>query len=138
MKQVSRAIITNEEGKVMLGQRSQGLGEGLYALIGGKPDQGESAKEAIVREVKEETGLTFLPTYYLEEVDRDSDSEDPWKVTYFTGTVTGDVKLEPSEIREIIYVSEHDLDLIPIAFNHKEKLKEFFQSRYGDSAIITS
>jgi ADP-ribose pyrophosphatase YjhB (NUDIX family) len=49
MKEVSRAIIMDEEGKVLLGKRGRGIGEGLYALIRGKPDQGESAEEAIVR-----------------------------------------------------------------------------------------
>ena len=37
----------------MLGKRGRGTAEGLYALIGGKPDQGESAEKAIVREVME-------------------------------------------------------------------------------------
>ena len=129
MKEVSRAIIADEEGRVLLGKRGRGTGEGLYALIGGKPDQGESAEEAVVREVMEEIGLRFDPTFYLEEVDSNSDPKDPWKVTYFTGPVTGELKLEPTEVEEIIYISETDLEKIAIAFNHRQKLTEFFQSR---------
>jgi 8-oxo-dGTP pyrophosphatase MutT (NUDIX family) len=129
MKEVSRAIITNEQGKVLLGKRGRGTAEGLYALIGGKPDQGESAEDAIVREVMEEIGLRFSPTFYLEEVDSNSDPEDPWKVTYFIGPVAGELKLEPAEVEEVIYVSESELDRIAIAFNHKQKLVNFFQSR---------
>jgi 8-oxo-dGTP pyrophosphatase MutT (NUDIX family) len=129
MREVSRAIITDNTGRVLLGKRGRGPAAGLYALIGGKPDYGESAREAIVREVMEETGLRFDPTFYLEELDFTSDPKDPWKVTYFTGLVTGELKLEPAEVEEVTYVSESDLKKIAIAFNHKQKLVEFFRSR---------
>jgi hypothetical protein len=77
----------------------------------------------------EEIGLRFAPTFYLKEVDYNSDPKDPWKVTYFTGPVTGKLKLETAEVEEVIYVSESDLEKIAIAFNHRQKLTEFFQSR---------
>jgi len=129
MKEVSRAIITNREGKVLLGKRVRDAAIGLYALIGGKPDIGENAKDAITREVMEEIGLEFNPSFYLEEIDAISDSKEPWKVTYFTGPTVGELKLEPTEVEGVVYVSEPDLDKIDIAFDHKQKLIEFFQSR---------
>lgn len=48
------AIITNADGEVLLQRRSD---NGLWGLPGGSVEIGESVTTAIVREVKEETGL---------------------------------------------------------------------------------
>ncbi|MBI4735100.1 MAG: NUDIX domain-containing protein, partial [candidate division NC10 bacterium] len=49
------AIISNGEGKILLQRRSD---NGLWGLPGGSVEIGESVRDAIVREVREETGLT--------------------------------------------------------------------------------
>ena len=49
------AIIFNGEGRILLQQRSD---NGLWGLPGGSVEIGESVRDAIVREVREETGLT--------------------------------------------------------------------------------
>jgi ADP-ribose pyrophosphatase YjhB (NUDIX family) len=49
------AIITNAEGHVLLQRRSD---NGLWGLPGGSVEIGESVTTAIVREVREETGLS--------------------------------------------------------------------------------
>jgi mutator protein MutT len=48
------AVIRNEEGKVLLQRRSD---NGLWGLPGGSVEIGESVRDAIIREVREETGL---------------------------------------------------------------------------------
>lgn len=49
------AIITEAEGKILLQRRSD---NGLWGLPGGSVEIGESVRQAILREVREETGLT--------------------------------------------------------------------------------
>jgi ADP-ribose pyrophosphatase YjhB (NUDIX family) len=49
------AIIQDAEGRILLQRRSD---NGLWGLPGGSVEIGESVQEAIVREVREETGLT--------------------------------------------------------------------------------
>jgi ADP-ribose pyrophosphatase YjhB (NUDIX family) len=49
------AIIQNGDGRILLQQRSD---NGLWGLPGGSVEIGESVRDAIVREVREETGLT--------------------------------------------------------------------------------
>ena len=129
MKQVSRAIIINDRGKVLLGKRVRSLGAGQYALVGGKPEEGETAELAIIREVKEELGIDFYPTTFIENEDSVSDPEHPWLVTTFTGTFSGEIKPNTAEISDVIWVSDSDLDSFDIAFDHKERLREFFQTR---------
>lgn len=128
MKEVCRAIIIDKKGKILLGRRARGTAAGQYALIGGKPDSGESPRETVIREVKEELGVDFAPTLYLEKIDSSSDPADPWMVYYFVGSINKNPVLNPDEVEDVIFVSEEDLDGIEIAFDGKERLKEYFQS----------
>jgi 8-oxo-dGTP pyrophosphatase MutT (NUDIX family) len=52
------AVITDRRGRLLLQQRSDG---GQWGLPGGSIEIGESAVDAVVREVLEETGLTVTP-----------------------------------------------------------------------------
>jgi ADP-ribose pyrophosphatase YjhB (NUDIX family) len=49
------AVIFDRQGRLLLQQRSDG---GQWGLPGGSVEIGESVQEAVVREVREETGLT--------------------------------------------------------------------------------
>ena len=49
------AIIQDGDGQILLQQRSD---NGLWGLPGGSVEIGESVRDAILREVREETGLT--------------------------------------------------------------------------------
>lgn len=48
-----------KDGKVLLGKRTEGIGENNYVGIGGKAEKGETPAETLVREVKEEIGAAI-------------------------------------------------------------------------------
>ena len=50
------AVIIEDNKKILLTRQWDG-----YSLIGGGVEKGETIEESIVREVKEETGLTIMP-----------------------------------------------------------------------------
>ncbi len=125
-KIVTRAFIQDNEGRILLGRRARGHGVGQFALVGGKPDAGESNDRAIEREVFEELGLKFIPVFYSAVRDTHFDSLYPWEVYYYTGEVTGNLNPKTDEITEVIYVGQSDLDNVDIAFDHRDRLREFF------------
>lgn len=59
MRQAVRAIIVRDD-KLLVMQRNK-FGNVYYTLIGGGIDEGETAENAVVREVLEETGLVVKP-----------------------------------------------------------------------------
>lgn len=127
---VTRAIIIDESGdKVLLGKRGRGVGENKWALVGGKLDLGETAEQAIVREVREELGVGFEPKFYKTATDTGSVPGQEWLVHYFTGPIHGELRPDANEIIDVAYVSRQDLGLLDIAFNHRERLIEYFDLR---------
>lgn len=59
-----KALIFNIEGKVLLLQRDHPIKKLYWDLPGGRLQKGESLKETLVREVKEETGLNNFNEIY--------------------------------------------------------------------------
>ncbi len=50
-----------DQGALLLVQRGRGPGQGLWAVPGGKVQFGETQRQAVIREVREETGLDIEP-----------------------------------------------------------------------------
>jgi mutator protein MutT len=59
-----------DEGRVLLAQRGHEPGLGRWSIPGGLIEVGESLSEAVVREVREETGLEVEPVELVELLDR--------------------------------------------------------------------
>ena len=58
-------FITNGTGELLVIRRAKEPAKGSFDLPGGFVDLFETAEEAIIREVKEETGLQIAPPCYL-------------------------------------------------------------------------
>lgn len=126
----ARAIVENNFGEVLISQRSPNdrAGAGLWNLSGGKVDDGESPEEAVAREIGEELDCKFLDIkLYLVHTDI-TDPQNPWTTYYFTGRMVGEIKFN-DEIVEVRYVSAKQLDEIKFAFDHKERLMDFFNRK---------
>lgn len=54
-------IITNEQGQLLVARRAEEPQKGTLDLIGGFVDPGESSDQAVIREIREETGIDILP-----------------------------------------------------------------------------
>ena len=54
-------IVFDDQGRLLLIQRANEPGKGLWSLPGGRVEPGETDFEAAVRELREETGLDVRP-----------------------------------------------------------------------------
>ena len=52
------AVIKDEAGRLLLILRGHEPGKGLWSIPGGRIEPGETDQQAVIREVREETGLT--------------------------------------------------------------------------------
>ncbi|HJY99567.1 MAG TPA: NUDIX domain-containing protein, partial [Streptosporangiaceae bacterium] len=64
------AVITDSRGRLLLIRRGHEPGAGLWSLPGGRIEPGETDAEALVREMREETGLEVEPGPLLGAVQR--------------------------------------------------------------------
>ena len=82
------AVITDDAGRILLVRRGHPPGAGLWSVPGGRVEAGESDAEAVVREIREETGLEVRAGTLLGAVVREGPG-----VTYdiydYTAEVTG-------------------------------------------------
>ena len=121
-------IITREAAgtpQVLLVLRDHEPYKGYWSLPGGHIDRYETAAEAAIREVKEETNLDFTPTFvrYFDEIIPERDIHAV--VIVFAGSGTGALKPQPGEIADITWFDfEAALDL-PLAFYHNTLLADY-------------
>lgn len=64
IRKASRCIIMEDDKVVVTKYEKGNHKEGFYEIPGGKIEEGESAEEAAIREVKEETGMTVSNLQY--------------------------------------------------------------------------
>ncbi len=73
---VSAAII--RDGRVLIVRRARPPAYGVFTLPGGGVEAGETLREAVIREIEEETALTIEPlglAGYREAIARDADGK---------------------------------------------------------------
>lgn len=63
------AVVLRGDGAVLLVERGQPPAVGSWTLPGGKIEEGESPEAAIVREVREETGIDATVLRHLETIE---------------------------------------------------------------------
>lgn len=65
------AAIIHQDGKILATQRGYGDFKDGWEFPGGKIEPGETAKEAVVREIQEELAVTIIPEKLLTTVECD-------------------------------------------------------------------
>jgi len=83
------AIITDPAGRLLLIKRGHEPEAGRWSLPGGRIEPGESDQQALVREVREETGLTVTPGRLIGTVDRPQPGGRVLVIRDYAAEVTG-------------------------------------------------
>lgn len=64
------AVVFDPEGRLLLIQRGNPPAQGQWSLPGGRVEAGESGEEAVVRELREETGLVGVVERHVGSIRR--------------------------------------------------------------------
>ena len=110
----SVVVLFNDKGQVLLEKRSD---DGFYDFPGGGIDLKETAEEAAVRELKEETGLIadelVLFKVYTGEVTHyvyfNGDEIYGVDLVYLCDKYHGDLKPQKEEVSELIFCDLNDM-----------------------------
>ena len=124
---VAALITTVREGhpEVLLTRRKVEPFEGRWCLPGGHIDPDEPARVAVIREVKEETGLDFEASFvgYQDEIIPERGLHAV--VLVFIGTATGDLVPSEEEVSEIAWIPIEEARPMSLAFGHNEILDRY-------------
>lgn len=127
------AIIKMEHNqpKILLAHHQRAKASGMYGLIAGFVEVGESLEQCVHREVAEEVGLTVTNLRYI--------ASQPWAfpsnlmVGFVTDYVNGEIKIQEDELIHADFFAFDNLPKIPnkgtIAFELIEKVKNAY-SKY--------
>ncbi len=120
------AVIQDESGNIILIKRAFPPFKNYYALPGGFVKKGESKKQALIREVKEETGLNVKIVKKIGTFkEKGRDQRGDIYSTAFKCMITSDadvIKVR-GETLEVARVPVDQLKNIDLAFDHKKILK---------------
>jgi 8-oxo-dGTP diphosphatase len=126
-KSTAGAIIfhPDDQNKVLLTKREVSPFKGYWCLPGGHIELYETARDAAIREVKEETGLDFEPTHlgYFDEIFPDKEIHNVVQIYYGSGH--GEPDADPGEVSEMDWFTMDDALDMELAFVHHDVLKAY-------------
>jgi len=122
------AVIPFSSNKILLIKRRTVPFSGYWALPGGRVESGETVEQAIVREVKEETGLDVAVVRkigeYHEQGVQGGLEYDYYPACFLVKVVGGETKKQESEIEEIKLFSLNEVPEV-LAFEHAQMIKDY-------------
>jgi len=103
------AIVRDEAGRLLLIQRGHDPGAGLWSLPGGRIEPGETDEQALVREMREETGLTVRPGPLAGAVSRPGPGGSVLDIRDYRATVTAGTLTAGDDAADARWVAPADL-----------------------------
>jgi 8-oxo-dGTP diphosphatase len=108
------AVVRDPAGRLLLVQRGQEPGRGRWSLPGGRVEAGETAAEAAVREVREETGLEVVADALVGQVERPGAGGVTYVIDDIACTVRGG-RLQPGDdADDVRWVDAAGLAALPL------------------------
>ena len=122
-------IVLVERGDKLLMARSRHFAPGMYSVLAGFVEPGESLEEAVIREVKEEVGLSIKNIQYF--------GSQSWPFPHslmigFTATYgSGEISTDDTEIEDAGWFTVDKLPPLPGKISIARKLIDWFITKHG-------
>lgn len=107
-------IIKDDQGRLLLIKRGHAPGAGLWSLPGGRIEPGETDAEALVREMREETGLAVQAGRLLGTARRPGRGDDVLDIRDYSATVTGGTLRAGDDAAEARWVMASEMESLPL------------------------
>jgi 8-oxo-dGTP diphosphatase len=108
------AVIKDGRGRLLLIKRGHAPGAGLWSLPGGRIEPGETDAEALVREMREETGLVIEAGPLIGTVRRPVQDGGILDIRDYAATVTGGTLRAGDDAADARWVAPGELETLPI------------------------
>jgi 8-oxo-dGTP diphosphatase len=108
------AVITDSDGRLLLIRRGHEPEAGLWSLPGGRVEPGETGAQAMIREVREETGLRVRPVRLLGEVERPGLAGAVVVISDYLAEVTGGRLDAGDDAADARWVTPQELSRLPL------------------------
>ena len=116
------AIIKDESGRLLLIQRGHEPEAGRWSLPGGRIEPGESDEQAVVREIREETGLRVICGALVGSVERPGLRGAVVDIRDYAATVAGGTLAAGDDAADARWVSPADLAALRLTSGLAETL----------------
>ena len=116
------AVVKDDHGRLLLIKRGHAPGAGLWSLPGGRIEPGETDTEALVREMREETGLVIDPGPLIGTVRRPARDGAVFDIRDYAATVTGGTLRPGDDAADARWVDAREMEALPITEGLTETL----------------
>ncbi|HEY8910826.1 MAG TPA: NUDIX hydrolase [Desulfosporosinus sp.] len=99
--------------KVLLVQRGYNPGKGMWTIPGGYVDHGESIGEAIIREIREETGIDAKPLSIIALRDRPAEKHNTY-IIFLMQFLGGNLQAQLEEVTDLGFFTLQECLSLPI------------------------
>jgi len=108
------AVVRDGAGRLLLIKRGHDPEAGRWSLPGGRIEPGETDEQALVREMREETGLTVRPGPLLGTVERPGPGGSVLDIRDYAATVTGGALTAGDDAADARWVTAADVPHLPL------------------------
>ena len=119
------AIITDAAGRLLLIKRGHEPGKGQWSIPGGRVEPGETDEQAVIREVREETGLAVRPGRLIGAVRRAAPGGAVLDIRDYAASVTGGTLTAGDDADDACWAGPAELAGLPLTGGLAEALTDW-------------